>query len=80
MEKNELNELEDSAIKPHHRLKEITGKDQYLQIRQVLDIIFMMGPINGFCIFYFSNQLTGTVIILAAMVFKIAECAFRFFR
>lgn len=39
MEKNELNELEDSAIKPHHRLKEITGKDQYLHIRQILNII-----------------------------------------
>lgn len=49
-------------------------------IRQVLNIIFMIGAIVGL-IFYFAmdNQQTGIIIILVSMVFKFAESALRLF-
>lgn len=48
-------------------------------LRQVLNIIFMIGAVAGVIIFLTGSQTVGTIVILAAMVFKIAECAFRFF-
>ena len=51
-----------------------------LKIRNVLNIIFMLGAIVGMGVFYFHNRTMGTIIILTAMAFKIAECCFRFIR
>lgn len=69
-------------IKPvrHHRRKKLNdGRDQFLMVRQILNLIFMIGAIIGVIIFLTGNQVTGTIVILASMVFKIAECGFRFF-
>lgn len=64
----------------HHRNKELNQeRDQFMMLRQILNLIFMIGAIVGVIIFLTGNQTTGTIVILAAMVFKIAECAFRFF-
>ena len=54
--------------------------DKYFKIRNVLNIIFMIGAVIGMAVFYFSDSTMGTVIILTAMAFKIAECCFRFIR
>ncbi len=65
----------------HHRNKELNkDADQFLMIRQVLNLIFMIGAIIGVIIFLTGNTQVGTIVILASMVFKIAECAFRFFK
>ena len=52
--------------------------DKYLRIRNILNIIFMLGAIVGVAIYFFANITVGTIIILAAMVFKIIECCIRF--
>ena len=61
----------------HHRLMK-EPKDKYLQIRNILNIIFMLGAIAGVSIYFLANATVGTIIILAAMVFKIIECCIRF--
>lgn len=63
--------------RPHHRRPQ---DDKYFKIRNILNIIFMIGAVVGMCIFYFSDRTLGTIIILTAMAFKIAECCFRFIR
>lgn len=63
--------------RPHHRRPE---DDKYFKIRNILNIIFMIGAVVGMCIFYFNDRTLGTIIILTAMAFKIAECCFRFIR
>jgi hypothetical protein len=64
----------------HHRHKELNKeRDQFLMVRQILNIIFMIGAVIGVIIFLTGNSTTGTIVILASMVFKIAECGFRFF-
>lgn len=62
----------------HHRRD--ASNDKYFKIRNVLNIIFMIGAIVGMVIFYFHDRTMGTIIILTAMAFKIAECSFRFIR
>lgn len=65
----------------HHRRKELNEDyDQFLMLRQVLNLIFMIGAVVGVIIFLTGKTTVGTIVILAAMVFKIAECAFRFFK
>lgn len=61
----------------HHRQIE-KSTDKYLRIRNILNIIFMLGAIVGVAIYFFANITVGTIIILAAMVFKIIECCIRF--
>ena len=62
----------------HHRRNKYD--DKYFVIRNILNIIFILGAIAGMAVFYFHDQTLGTIIILTAMAFKIAECCFRFIR
>lgn len=65
----------------HHRRKELgEDYDQFLMLRQILNLIFMVGAVVGVIIFLTGSTTTGTIVILGSMVFKIAECAFRFFK
>ena len=64
-------------VRPHRRP---ASEDKYFKIRNVLNIIFMLGAIVGMGVFYFHNRTMGTIIILTAMASKIAECCFRFIR
>ena len=72
-------EQNSSAIHPRHRRPD-KPEDKYFKIRNVLNIIFMLGAIAGMAIFYFQDRTIGTIVILTAMAFKIAECCFRFIR
>lgn len=50
------------------------------KIRQVLNVIFMLGAIVGVIIFFISNEFIGTIVILCAMAFKMMEYIIRFMR
>lgn len=65
---------------PHRFHRRPASEDKYFKIRNVLNIIFMLGAIVGMGVFYFHSRTMGTIIILTAMAFKIAECCFRFIR
>lgn len=62
-----------------HRKKEEAPKP-FLRLRNVLNIIFIIGAVIGMYMYFFGNQTTGTIIILGAMAFKIVECSLRFIR
>lgn len=66
---------------PHrsHR-KEENAPKPFLRLRNVLNIIFIIGAVVGMYLYFFGNQTTGTIIILGAMAFKIVECSLRFIR
>lgn len=70
-----------TARRPDHRIHRHEPADQFLHIRQWLNIIFMLGAVVGVAVYFLADTTTvGTVIILAAMVFKIIECLLRFIR
>ena len=54
-------------------------RDKSFKLRNVLNIIFMIGAVVGCAVFYYSDHVTGTIIILIAMAFKFVECALRLF-
>lgn len=54
--------------------------DRFLGIRNILNIIFMLGAVIGLIFYFFIHQTTGTIAILTAMVFKVVECILRFIR
>ena len=64
-------------VRRHHRRPE---DDKFFKIRNVLNIIFMIGAVVGVVVFCFKDQTMGTIVILTAMAFKIAECCFRLIR
>ena len=73
--------MEDNTTSRPPRLhRRSAADDKYFKIRNVLNIIFMLGAIVGMGIFYFHDRTMGTIVILTAMAFKIAECCFRFIR
>lgn len=72
---------ESLAVRPHHSVREHRRPDPHRNLRQWLNLIFMVGAVAGVAVYWFSENTTlGIIIILCAMVFKMAECAFRFFR
>lgn len=64
----------------HHRKPDEQPTDKLLPVRNILNLIFMAGAIVGVVLYFFTNKTVGTVVILSAMVFKMAECCLRFFR
>lgn len=54
--------------------------NRYLGLRNVLNLLFMVGALVGIIIYFLGNQQTGTIVILVSMLFKIVECVFRFIR
>ncbi len=67
-----------AAVRPHHRMRPISQKAPHQQLRQWLNIIFMLGAVIGLVVYFCSEtKQTGIIIILAAMVFKFVEVALR---
>ena len=66
--------------RPGRRHRRAPQDDKYFKIRNILNIIFILGAIAGMAVFYLKDTTTGTLIIITAMAFKLAECCFRFLR
>lgn len=75
---SELGESTASRPTRHHRRGE--RSDRFFVIRNILNIIFMIGAVVGVLVFYFYGRTVGIIIILTSMVFKMAECCFRLMR
>lgn len=62
----------------HHRQDD--NKDKYLMVRNILNLIFVLGAVVGLIFYFFFGKETGTFIILVSMAFKFFECIFRFIK
>ena len=60
------------------RRDEDSLKEKYFIIRNVLNTVFVIGAVVGVSLYFFYSETIGTYIILASMIFKMAECCFRF--
>ena len=56
---------------------EDNGEDKYRMLRQILNILFMLGAAVGVIVYFYYGRDLGTIIILVSMAFKLAECVFR---
>lgn len=55
-------------------------EDRYIVLRNILNVIFMLGALAGVVVYINWNRDAGTIVILVSMVFKIVECVFRFMK
>lgn len=69
--------MDENNIHHSHQESEDQPRDKFFKIRNTLNTIFIVGAIVGVAVYFLSNRTTGIYIILAAMVFKMAECSFR---
>ena len=74
----DLDESEAKRPERHHRRKE--RSDRFFMIRNILNIIFMIGAIVGVLVLYFHDKSMGMIIILVSIVFKMFECCLRLIR
>lgn len=69
------NEKQENSVKRHRNRGE-----RYIVLRNILNIIFMLGALIGMAIYFKVDHQTGTIVILSSMLFKIVECVFRFIK
>lgn len=62
----------------HSRLHEEKPVDRFFKVRNILNIIFLIGAVIGVAAYYLYDHTVGIIIILASMVFKMVECCLRF--
>lgn len=55
-------------------------EDRTLMLRNILNIIFMIGALVGVLYYLLADHQTGIYIVLVAMVFKFAESTIRLLR
>ena len=48
-----------------------------LPLRNILNLVFMLGAIAGVVTYYLGSSRLGIIIVLAAMAVKMVECAIR---
>lgn len=54
--------------------------ERFMFLRNILNIIFMLGALIGMVIYFKVDHQIGTIVILSSMSFKIVECVFRFIK
>ena len=62
-------ENENSYLQRRRRNADDAPRDPFIRLRNWLNLV---------ALYFFSDHTVGTIVILAAMVFKIVECALRF--
>lgn len=61
----------------HSSTEDNDSRGRYAVLRQILNIVFMVGAVAGVIVYLNGNRTVGIVIILASMVFKFVECVLR---
>ena len=56
------------------------SEDTCFKLRQMLNIIFMIGAVAGIVVYFAVDNQIGIFIVLGAMVFKMIEYILRFMR
>lgn len=71
-------ENKDSMNNPEQTKHRKPDANKYMMLRNILNMIFMIGALVGVGIYYFSNTTLGTIVVLVSMVFKFVEYILRF--
>ena len=66
------------ARRPRHHLRsEERSDNKMLPLRNILNLVVMLGAIAGVVTYYLGSSRLGIIIVLAAMAVKMVECAIR---
>jgi hypothetical protein len=70
--------MDNQQLRRRRRGEDQPSKDNFLRLRNWLNLIFMIGAVVGVLLYLFGDQTAGTIVVLVAMVFKMVESAIRF--
>ena len=73
---NTMSNEENTNI-PRRRTDRITPQGKHTRLRNILNIIFMLGAVIGLIIYFYSDKTIGAYVILAAIGVKLVECSIR---
>ena len=73
---NEINNETGNGF-PIRRNRRAQGRGKFFMLRNILNIIFIIGAVVGMLCYFFKNEEIGIVIVLGAMAFKMCECVIR---
>ena len=62
-----------SPVARHHR----NERGKFFLLRNILNLIFIIGAIVGMFVYFFRDEEVGIVIVLGSMSFKMCECVIR---
>ena len=66
------------ARRPRHQMRrEERSDNKMLPLRNILNLVFMLGAIAGVVTYYLGSSRLGIIIVLVAMAVKMVECAIR---
>ncbi len=68
---------QETLRRPERHRRNGTGRGKFFVLRNILNIIFIIGAIVGMLLYFFKNEEAGIVIVLGAMSFKMCECVIR---
>ena len=73
------NEKEFQEQRERHSLEKMSyaEKGRFFKLRNILNTIFILVTIAGMAIFYWKNQELGGILLISAVVIKLAECVLR---
>lgn len=72
------NKVTDEPIARRHHRKPDDKRGNFFVVRQILNILFMLGAVAGCVVYVKVNDQMGAILIIIAMAFKMAECVLRF--
>lgn len=76
MTDNDSNNTTSTVQRPSHHRRE-KERDRFFVVRNILNLIFVVGAVVGMLLYFFHDETVGTIVIFSAMAFKIVECVFR---
>ena len=80
IETNEQENQNVGEVSSRRRAHRKSDSDQMLGLRNVLNIIFMILAVAGVVTYVWIDDVVGTYIVIAGMVFKMVECCLRMLR
>lgn len=77
---NNTEEKEEDIFIPRkkHHIKPEDGRGKFFALRQILNIIFMLGAVVAVVLVLMDKDTHGMIIAVIAMAFKMAECVLRY--
>ncbi len=68
---------QETLRRPERRHRNGNDRGKFFVLRNILNIIFIIGAVVGMLVYFFKNEEAGTIIVLGAMAFKMCECVIR---
>lgn len=71
---------EEQQHRRYHRLEPFVDKGKMRSLRNLLNIVFIVGCVVGMAWYFYADRNTAIIILIVASVFKFAELILRILR